>query len=258
MNERIWDKFLTERDKAVFAAGGFGARAGFGKRPALLVIDVNWAFCGERPEPILESIKRWRTSCGEESWVALEYIKSLIEAARAKRLPVIYTTGERRADNWDAGSWRWKSTRGDEASGSVGEGIDGNEIVTMIAPGPRDIVIKKQKPSGFFGTNLASYLTLLGCDSVIVVGTTTSGCVRATVVDAFRGQSGAPQPHGPNRLSALRTHSNGKWQGWHFLSVKPPVWFTFSVPLTLRARRDRKHSWRLGNRPVHRGKEQDR
>jgi maleamate amidohydrolase len=45
--------------------------------------------------------------------------------------------------------------------------------------------IKKQKPSGFFGTNLASYLTLLGCDSMIVVGTTTSGCVLATVVDAF-------------------------------------------------------------------------
>jgi Isochorismatase family len=57
--------------------------------------------------------------------------------------------------------------------------------VTTIAPGPRDIVIKKQKPSGFFGTNLASYLTLFGCDSLIVVGTTTSGCVRATVVDAF-------------------------------------------------------------------------
>src|SRR5438876_2320203 len=73
MSEPIWNKFLTERDKAVFAAGGFGARAGFGKRPALLVIDVNWAFCGERPEPILESIKRWRTSCGEDSWVALEY-----------------------------------------------------------------------------------------------------------------------------------------------------------------------------------------
>jgi maleamate amidohydrolase len=64
-------------------------------------------------------------------------------------------------------------------------GVDGNEIIAMIAPGPRDIVIRKQKPSGFFGTNLASYLTLLGCDSVIVVGTTTSGCVRATVVDAF-------------------------------------------------------------------------
>ena len=184
MSEPIWNKFLTARDKAVFAAGGFGARAGFGKRPALLVIDVNWAFCGERPEPILQSIKRWRTSCGEEAWVALEHIKTLIERAHAKGLPVIYTTGERRADNWDAGSWRWKSTRGEETGGSPGS-VDGNEIAAMIAPGPRDIVIKKLKPSGFFGTNLTSHLTLLGCDSVIIVGTTTSGCVRATVVDAF-------------------------------------------------------------------------
>jgi nicotinamidase-related amidase len=62
--------------------------------------------------------------------------RELIEAARAKGLPVIYTTGERRPDNWDAGSWRWKSTRGDEGSRSVHDGIDGNEIVTMIAPGP--------------------------------------------------------------------------------------------------------------------------
>ena len=185
MTEPIWNKFLTARDKQVFAAGGFGARAGFGKRPALLVIDVNWAFCGERPEPILESIKRWRTSCGEEAWAALPYIKQLIDAAHRKGLPVIYTTGERRADNWDAGSWRWKSTRGEEAAGSAHPDIDGNEIVAMIAPAPQDIVIRKQKPSGFFGTNLASYLTLLGCDSVIVVGTTTSGCVRATVVDGF-------------------------------------------------------------------------
>jgi hypothetical protein len=127
MNERIWDKFLTGRDKAVFAASGYGARAGFGKPPALRVVDVNWAFCGERPEPILESIERWRFSCGEESWVALEYIKSLIEAARAKGLPVIYTTAERRPDDWDAGSWWWKSTRSDEASGTAHDDIDGNE-----------------------------------------------------------------------------------------------------------------------------------
>jgi maleamate amidohydrolase len=185
MSEPIWNKFLTERDKAVFAAGGFGARAGFGKRPALLVIDVNWAFCGERPEPILQSIKRWRTSCGEEAWVALPYIKQLIEGARHKGLPVVYTTGEGRPDKWDRGSWGWKSSRSDEAGGGPGSNIDGNEIVEMIAPGPKDIVIKKQKPSGFFGSSLASFLTLLGADSVIVVGTTTSGCVRATVVDAF-------------------------------------------------------------------------
>jgi maleamate amidohydrolase len=190
MSEPVWNKFLTERDKAVFAAGGFGARAGFGKRPALLVIDVNWAFCGESPEPILEAIKRWRTSCGEEAWVALPYIRQLIDKAHQKALPVIYTTGEGRPDKWDRGSWGWKSSRANETGGAASAGtnappIDGNEIVTMIAPGPKDIVIRKQKPSGFFGSNLASYLTLLGCDSVIVVGTTTSGCVRASVVDAF-------------------------------------------------------------------------
>src|SRR4051812_40938392 len=153
MSEPVWNKFLTERDKAVFAAGGFGARAGFGKRPALLVIDVNWAFCGEHPEPILETVKRWRTSCGEAAWGGLRYIEALIKTARTRGLPVVYTTGERRSDNWDAGSWRWKSTRGDEAGGSLHDDIDGNQIVTMIAPGPRDIVVKKQKPSGFFGTN---------------------------------------------------------------------------------------------------------
>jgi maleamate amidohydrolase len=185
MTEPVWDKFLTERDKAVFAAGGFGARAGFGKRPALLVIDVNWAFCGDKPEPILDSIKRWRSSCGAESWVAVEHIRLLAEAARAKGLPVIYTTGEVRADNWDAGGWRWKNSRRDEDRAPLPGMLDGNEIVTPIAPGPRDLVVHKQKPSGFFGTNLAAYLTLLGCDSVIVTGTTTSGCVRATAVDAF-------------------------------------------------------------------------
>ena len=74
--EPIWNKFLTERDKEVFATSGYGARQGFGKRPALLVIDVNYAFCGDKPEPILESIKKWRNSCGEDAWVALKCIRA--------------------------------------------------------------------------------------------------------------------------------------------------------------------------------------
>jgi nicotinamidase-related amidase len=185
MTENVWDKFLTERDKAVFAAGGFGATADLGKRPALLVIDVSWAFCGDKPEPILDSIKRWNTSCGEESWVAVAHIKTLIDKAHDRGLPVIYTTGSYRADNWDAGGWRWKNRRQDEAMERPKTELDGNEIVSAIAPAPQDIVVLKKKPSGFFGTDLASYLTLLGCDSVVIVGTTTSGCVRATAVDAF-------------------------------------------------------------------------
>jgi maleamate amidohydrolase len=186
MSEPIWNKFLTERDKAVFGQSGYGARGGFGKRPALVVIDVNYAFCDERPMPILESIKRWRNSCGEDAWVAMPYLKSLILKARSKGIPVIYTTGVRREDNWDSGSWAWKNGRSTEDQApKVHSNVDGNEIVAEIAPGPQDIVIYKQKPSAFFGSNMASYLTLLGCDSVVMTGTTTSGCVRASVLDAF-------------------------------------------------------------------------
>ena len=183
MSEPVWNKFLTERDKKVFAAAGYGARAGFGKRPALLVIDVSYAFTGDDPnEDILDSIKRWRNSCGAESWAAIGHIRKLIDKAHERELPVIYTTGVRRADMWDSGGWSRKNTRSKEVPTSNRGGYD---IVDELAPTAKDLVIYKQKPSGFFGTPMTGYLTQLGCDSVIVTGTTTSGCVRATVVDAF-------------------------------------------------------------------------
>jgi maleamate amidohydrolase len=183
MSTRSWDSFLTERDKQVFAAAGFGKRQGFGKRPALLIVDVNYAFCGDKREPVLDSIKRWRQSGGEEAWDALPIVEALIHTAHARELPVIYTTSIRRSDNWDAGSWAWKNVRSGERPKETN--LPGDEIMPQIAPSPKDIVIRKQKPSAFFGTPLMSYLTLLGCDSLIVAGTATSGCVRATVTDAF-------------------------------------------------------------------------
>jgi len=186
MAERIWDRYLTDRDKKVFASGGFGAKAGFGKKPALLVIDVNYAFCGERPEPILDAIKKWRTSCGDDAWEAVPHIKKLIDTCHEKGVPVIYTTGTVRADGWDKGGWSWKSTRSNEdTTPAPGSNRPGNEIIDEIAPGPTDVVIEKHKPSGFFGTPMMAFLNDLGADSVIVTGTTTSGCVRATVLDAF-------------------------------------------------------------------------
>jgi maleamate amidohydrolase len=183
--ERIWDRFLTERDKAVIEAAGFGARAGYGLRPALIIVDVTYGFTGDRPEPILESIKRWSSSSGAESWDAIAVIKRVADAFRAKCLPVIYSHGQVRSDNWDNGSWSWKNKRTVEATVRAEPSLGFNEIVADIAPRPRDIVIPKQKPSAFFGTSLAGYLVLLGCDSIVVAGTTTSGCVRATVIDAF-------------------------------------------------------------------------
>jgi len=185
MSEPVWNRFLSERDKQVFAAAGYATRQGFGQRPAILVVDVNYAFCGDRPEPILESIKRWRNSCGAEAWEGVKAIKRLLAAARAKGLPVIYSTGVRRDDDWDRGSWNWKNSRASERPRTQASGQDGNTIVPDIAPQSQDIVIEKLKPSVFFGTPLLSFLVLLGADSLIVAGTTTSGCVRATVVDAF-------------------------------------------------------------------------
>lgn len=186
MTERIWDKFLTDRDKQVFSASGYGAAGGFGQRPALLIIDVNYGFVGDKPEPILESIKRWMNSCGEDGWKAVAAIKELLVAARGKGVPVIYTTGVRRNDGWDQGAWAFKNKRvTSDYMGLNPNKLKSNIIVPDIAPGPKDIVIGKQKPSAFHGTPLSDYLIQLGCDSVIVTGTTTSGCVRATVVDAF-------------------------------------------------------------------------
>ena len=186
--ERIWDKFLTERDKQVFQAAGYDAIADWGARPVLLVIDVNYAFTGEQPLPILESIKKWRNSCGEDAWIAMPVLQNLIESCRRKGVPVIYTTGTSRPDKWNRGGWLWKNRRGLEdpvIENNTKAGHDGDVIVDEIAPAPQDIVIRKEKASAFSGTPLTSYLQLLQADSVIVTGTTTSGCVRATVLDAF-------------------------------------------------------------------------
>ncbi|MGI6852097.1 isochorismatase family protein [Mesorhizobium sp. 1B3] len=183
MTHADWRKFLTEKDREVFNALDMTARAGFGKRPALLIIDSNRAFCGDGPLPILEMVAQIRTACGEYAWEAIPKMKQLVDAARKRDVPVIYTTNRFRPDGWDIGSWVFKKSQsGNAAPLTLAEG---NEIVADIAPLPNDIIVQKQKPSAFFGTDLVSYLNLLDCDSVIVGGGTTSGCVRASVVDAF-------------------------------------------------------------------------
>jgi maleamate amidohydrolase len=108
----------------------------------------------------------------------------LLYAARAKGLPVIYTTGQYREDQWDMGSWAWKNGGTDDWDGR-GQNRGGNDIIDEIAPQPQDIVIRKLKPSAFSSTPLNAFLTQLGADSLIVTGTSTSGCVRASVIDAF-------------------------------------------------------------------------
>jgi nicotinamidase-related amidase len=178
-----WDDILTERDKQVFAAAGYGKRQGFGSRPAVIVVDVNYNFVGDVPEPILASITKYRNSCGEEGWQGVYQIQKLLEAARAKGVPIFYSTAPPRRLALQAGRWHGKNSRG--AEDLRGRTQHGNDIVKEIAPHEDDIVILKDKPSVFFGTPLMSYLHELQVDTLLVAGTTTSGCVRATVVDAF-------------------------------------------------------------------------
>jgi len=182
MTERVWERFLTERDKRVFEVAGYGVRAGFGERPALLIVDASTNFTGERPQPILEMIKTWHNSCGEEGWVAIGHIKRLLAACRAKGVPVIYTTGERRPDGSNLGNWGLKNKRFLE---DFDREERGNAIVPDIAPLAHELVIKKQKPSAFFGTPLLSYLIEHKVDTLLVTGVSTSGCVRASVIDGF-------------------------------------------------------------------------
>lgn len=178
-----WDDTLTERDKQVFAKSGYGKRAGFGQRPALLVVDMNYNFVGDKPEPILASIERFRNSCGEEGWQGVYRIRDLLADARKKQLPTFYTTAHERGNLIAFGRWHGKNSRGIEDMRE--EWTKGNEIVAEIAPQDGDIVVRKQKPSAFFGTPLMSMLNEVHADTVLVTGCTTSGCVRASVIDAF-------------------------------------------------------------------------
>lgn len=181
--KRIWDDFLTERDKQVLAQAGYGKRGGFGKRPALFIIDVQYNFCGDTPQDILEGLKQYRTHCGREAWEAVEHIVPLLELARDKNIPVFYTESGRRADLLDSGVQVGKNHRGGEKT--VLADTHATQTVEPLAPRPQDIRITKQKPSCFFGTIFMSHLNFLDVDTLILVGCTSSGCLRATTVDAY-------------------------------------------------------------------------
>lgn len=180
----IWDGLLSSDEQAVFNA--FTRPKSLGKRPAVLVVDVNYAFVGLKPENIVDSVKDYRTSCGERGWRGVANIQMLLKTSRELGIPVIYTTGlnpTRRGAHWANRAREDESLRLLSPDELEHQRM-GNRIVDDVSPRPGDTVIEKRGPSAFFGTPLVSYLNELDIDTVIVTGTTTSGCVRASVVDA--------------------------------------------------------------------------
>jgi nicotinamidase-related amidase len=150
---------------------GFHGRAGFGRRPALLVVDVNLGFT-DPASPLV---------CELDDVV--ESIRRLLGETRRAGLPVVYTTV-----SYDEGARRTAAAFIDKIPAllTLEAGSRWVEIDPRIAPQPDEAVVNKLFASAFYGTALSSLLAAAGCDSLIVTGASTSGCVRATVVDAIQ------------------------------------------------------------------------
>jgi maleamate amidohydrolase len=177
---RSWDRYLTERDHAHLEAIGRAEMAprGFGSKPICLVIDDYYSVLGLERQTILESVEKWPMSCGLEGWAAIDKTADLLRAARANDIPVIYVHSLDGFVPWGR----------DARSDMLGhlpaeERAMANVIVDEIAPQPGDLVLQKAAASAFYGTPLVFYLNYYGVDTIIACGETTSGCVRASVVD---------------------------------------------------------------------------
>lgn len=159
---------MSDQDLSQNYKAAFGKRIGFGKRPALLMIDFVQAY--------------FDPACALFAGVeeALASALRLQAAARAAGVPVIYTNVVYNKAALNGGRFYQKSM-------TLHNFLEGSAMGAWPAglePAEDELVISKQYASAFFGTSLASTLTTLGIDTLIHTGVSTSGCVRATCVDS--------------------------------------------------------------------------
>ncbi|MDH3598572.1 MAG: isochorismatase family protein [Candidatus Tectomicrobia bacterium] len=160
---------LSEAEQ-YYANIGFADRVGFGERPALLIIDCNHGCADPSISPI-----------GIAMDDELAHIRRLLDVSRSRQIPVVHTTVVYREGQLRDGGWFVTKV---PALAALKPDTKEVQIVPQLAPQPGELVIEKSFPSGFSGTNLHAYLTRCQVDTVVVTGNSTSGCVRATVVDA--------------------------------------------------------------------------
>ena len=176
-----WDDRIPSNELAIYRKAGFrvDCRAGtddLGARPALLVIDVLYAFVGERDEPAAASVRDHPLSCGAYGWAAVRRIETILPAAREREVPIVYGVGDPSLPR----KWTGRNPRAREAWQRPRAG----EVVDEVAPRPGDMVIRKYGPSIFHQTPLINILASQGIDTLLVCGGVTGGCIRASVVDA--------------------------------------------------------------------------
>jgi nicotinamidase-related amidase len=184
-----WDGIISEQEQKAYHAAGFGRPSGLGKRPALLIIDVQYRTIGTTPKPFWESIKEFPTSCGDIGWNAMRNVAVLLAEFRRNNWPVLYPHVAPKNKATDGGRLAAK------VPSIMNIAEKGYEFPAEIAPREGDVLIPKKHPSAFFATPLASHLIDLQADTLVVTGCTTSGCVRGSVVDAFAFNFRALVPH---------------------------------------------------------------
>lgn len=175
---RFTSDFIDDETSARYDLAGFGRPVGMGTRPALLIIDVQYRTTGTARVPFRDAIEEFPTAVGEAAWDAVGNIEKLLEVFRRNDWPVLYPHVAPKF-GFDQGAL------GAKVPAIMNIASKGYEFVEEIAPRDGDVLLPKKHPSAFFGTPLASYLVQLGVDSLVVVGCSTSGCVRSTVIDAF-------------------------------------------------------------------------
>ena len=172
-----WVDLIPSEEFEIYKRAGFAKRQQPGKSPALLVIDCTLSFTGSQSmESVVDAIKEYESACGPSAWQAVGFIKEALTLFRKQGRVVVFT----KPDVYDQG-FAGEATKAGKGAGMV----SGNEIVPEVAPLPSEWIVEKAKASCFFGTPLASYLFQKQVDTLVVVGVSTSGCVRASVVDAF-------------------------------------------------------------------------
>ncbi len=174
-NDHCWTDVVPESDLKLYA--GWRRETFVGPRPALLAIDLYDLVYRGGALPAAQINDRYPNTCGVFAHRAIAPTKKLIAAARRAGIPIFFCTQETRPNNRPPGAVSTRRKR--EVP------VDGYAIYHEFKIEPEDILILKQRASIFAGTPLSSHLALLGVQSLIVCGESTSGCVRASVVDGY-------------------------------------------------------------------------
>jgi maleamate amidohydrolase len=170
-----WMNFVPDAALLTYQKAGFLSELKFGERSALIVVDVTYGFTGSEGLSLEQATEEFPAAAGPTSWVAMPHIRKLIDLFRTHRLPIVFTHSDNEVTRFAGTATTAKRKERPRKF---------NEFPALIAPQDGDFVIGKPKASAFFQTSITPFLIKQRVDTLVICGTATSGCVRATVVDA--------------------------------------------------------------------------